>query len=150
MDELRIRTAGPGDGLVVAALVLQCALHRGGTPEPGFLDRYAAAWAVASLTRPVWLAEAGDEHAGFLQAVVVEALPFPGRRTGGRLLVETFFVRPAHRGRSVGEHLLRAAVDWARDLGLDELAMTAGPHTRPMVERVGLVADPSAHRLELA
>lgn len=151
MGEVRTRIAGPDDALVVAALVLQCARHRGGTGEPGFLDRYARAWLATATTHPVWIAEAGDEHAGFLQATVVEPLPWPGRPPGSaaELVVDTFFVRPEHRGIGVGEVLLRAAQAWARDSGLRSVSVQAGVHTTAMVERVGFVADARAHRMEL-
>lgn len=149
MGEVRTRLAGPDDALVVAALALQCALHRGGSGEPGFLDRYARTWLAGLLQRPVWLAEAADEHAGFLQAAVVEPLPAPGGPVGTLLVVETFFVRPSHRGLGVGELLLREASEWARDGGFAGVRMSAGPHTRVMVERVGFVPDESAYRMDL-
>ena len=150
MGEVRIRAAGPDDALVVAALALQCALHRGGTSVPGFLDQYARTWLAQARDLPVWVGEAGDEHAGFLQGRVVQPLPTPGTAPAPRLLVETFFVRPAHRGIGAGEQLLLAAVTWARDGGFADVRMAAGPHTRPMVERVGFMADESAYRLELS
>jgi GNAT superfamily N-acetyltransferase len=147
--EVRIRPAGADDALVVAALVLQCAIHRGGSGEPGFLDRYARAWLADQRRLPVWLAEVGDEHGGFLQGRVVDALPWPAREAAPVLEVEVFFVRPTHRGMGVGEELLRAAIAWARDGGFAAAAMTAGPHTRAMVERVGFTPDDSAYRMEL-
>lgn len=149
MTDVRTRPAGADDALVVAGLTLQCALHRGGTSEPGFLDRYARSWSAQLRTRPTWIAEVGDQHAGYLQSSLVPALPWPGREGGGVLVVDTFFVRPTHRGIGVGEHLLRAAVGWARAEGLGEVRMAAGTHTRPMVERVGLEPHPSAYHLEL-
>lgn len=151
VGELRTRLAGPDDALVVAALTLQCARHRGGHGEPGFLDRYARAWLATEDAHPVWLAEAGEEHAGYLQAAVVEPLPWPGRPAGAGadLVVDTFFVRPEHRGIGVGEVLLRDAVEWARDAGFRQVLMSVGVHTTAMVERVGFVADARAHRLEL-
>lgn len=151
MTDVHTRPAGPDDALVVAGLTLQCALHRGGRPEPGFLDRFARAWSAQQRTRPAWIAEVDDQHAGYLQASVVPALPWPGRGAdGGFLLVDTFFVRPTHRGLAVGEHLLHAAIDWSRAEGLAEVRMTAGRFTRPMVERVGFVPHDAAHHLELS
>lgn len=148
--DVRTRPAGADDALVVAGLTLQCALHRGGSTEPGFLDRYARSWSAQLRTRPTWIAEVGDQHAGYLQASLLRALPWPGHRDGGgQLVVDTFFVRPTHRGIGVGEHLLRAAVDWARAEGLDEVRMAAGTHTRPMVERVGLRPHEAAYHLGL-
>lgn len=149
MGEVRVRTAGADDALVLAALALQCAIHRGGSAEQGFLDRYARAWLAAQRERPAWLAEAGEEHGGFLQARVLEPLPAPSRPPRAVLAVETFFVRPAHRGLGVGEQLLRAAVAWARDGGFAEVRVPAGPHTTAMVERVGFTADERAYRMEL-
>ncbi|HEY3535418.1 MAG TPA: GNAT family N-acetyltransferase [Pedococcus sp.] len=149
MGEVRVRTAGADDALVLAALALQCAIHRGGSAEQGFLDRYARAWLAAQRERPAWLAEAGEEHGGFLQARVLEPLPAPSRPPRAVLAVETFFVRPAHRGIGVGEQLLRAAVAWARDGGFAEVRVPAGPHTTAMVEGVGFTADARAYRMEL-
>ncbi len=151
VGEVRTRLAGPDDALVVAALTLQCARQRGGQGEPGFLDRYARAWLATENAHPIWIAEAGEDHAGYLQAAVVEPLPWPGRPAGpgADLVVDTFFVRPNHRGIGAGEVLLRAAVHWARDAGFRQVLMSAGIHTRPMVERVGFVPDARAHRMEL-
>jgi GNAT superfamily N-acetyltransferase len=150
MGEVRVRSAGADDALVLAALALQCAIHRGGTTEPGFLDRYARAWLARQRELPAWLAEAGEEHGGFLQARVLEPLPAPSEPPRAVLAVETFFVRPAHRGIGVGETLLRAAVGWARDGGFAEVRVPAGRHTTAMVERVGFTVDERAHRMELA
>jgi GNAT superfamily N-acetyltransferase len=150
VGEVRIRVAGADDALVVAALALQCAIHRGAGGEPGFLDRYARSWLAQHRALPVWLAEAGEEHAGFLQARVVEPLPAPGTEARPELVVETFFVRPAHRGIGVGEQLLTAARDWARDGGFSRARVGAGPHTRPMVERLGFTRDEAAYRMELS
>ncbi len=150
MGEVRIRAAGPDDALVVAALTLQCALQRGAPGEPGFLDRFASAWLRESERRPVWIAEAGEEHAGYLQALCERSLPWPGQTPGGgRLWVDTFFVRPALRGMGVGELLLREAVAWARDAGFESVALVAGPHTRAMVERLGFARDDGAYRMGL-
>jgi GNAT superfamily N-acetyltransferase len=150
VGEVRTRLAGPDDALVVAALTLQCARHRGGPTEVGFLDRFARAWSASHPVRPVWIAEAGDEHAGFLKGLVVDALPWPGRDpgSGAELVVDTFFVRPEHRGIGAGEVLLKAAVGWARDSRLRAVSMAAGVHTRAMVERVGFTADDRAYRME--
>jgi GNAT superfamily N-acetyltransferase len=151
VGEVRTRLAGPDDALVVAALTLQCARHRGGAAEVGFLDRFARAWSASRPVRPVWIAEAGDDHAGYLQGFVSEPLPWPGRDpgAGSQLVVDTFFVRPEHRGIGAGEVLLRSAVEWARDSGLSAVTMAAGVHTVAMVERVGFLPDARAYRMEL-
>ena len=151
MGEVRIRAAAADDALVVAALTLQCALYRGGTGEPGFLDRFSRAWLAEADHRPVWIAESGAQHAGYVQGYCARQLPWPGRGPGGgRLWVDTFFVRPAHRGIGVGELLLRQAVAWARDERFESVALAAGPRTRPMLERIGFSAAETHMELVLA
>lgn len=148
MGEVRARRATVDDALVVAGLTLQCALHRGGAGEPGFLDRYARDWAPQHDSRPVWLGEAGDEHAGYLQAALLRDTPWPARPHGGQLIVECFFVRPAHRGIGVGEVLLAEAVAWARGEGLTRV-VAEGRHGGGVVERAGFVRSGSTFALEL-
>lgn len=148
MSQARIRQAGPDDALVVAALTLQCALHRGGISEPGFLDRFAAAWLRDHLAHPTWIAEQAGEHAGYLQADILSPLPWPGDGgRGGSLHVVRFFVRPSFRGQHIGEALLRTAAQSARERGLAALQMRPGPKTRGLCERVGLT--PAADLMEL-
>jgi GNAT superfamily N-acetyltransferase len=135
----RVRRAVPDDALVVAALTLQCARHRGTPAEPGFLDRFASAWLATGPDHPVWVAECGGEHAGYLLTSRHRPLPWPGDRGGGgSLMVEQFFVRPQFRNLKIGELLLTAARDWARAEGLSALQMRPGRHTRSLCERVGL------------
>jgi GNAT superfamily N-acetyltransferase len=150
VTEARIRQAGRDDALVVAALTLQCAIHRGAGPEPGFLDRFATAWTPDADRCPAWIAEVGDEHAGLLMSSLARALPWPGQPAGGGALhLETFFVRPTHRGLGVGEMLLRTAVDWARAERLDCVQMRPGRHTRALCERLGLSASAEVMELRL-
>lgn len=150
MSEARVREAGPQDALVVAALTLQCAIDRGGAGEPGFLDRYARAWVERVAWHPVWVAEAGDQHAGFLQAAVVGDLPWPGRSApGGELVVETLFLRPEHRGQGIGELLLRAAIEQARRDRRHTVSIASRAMTQPMLERVGFVRVDNWFRVTL-
>ncbi|HEV7194603.1 MAG TPA: GNAT family N-acetyltransferase [Pedococcus sp.] len=135
---MRIREAGPQEALVVAALTLQCARDRGGVSEPGFLDRHAKAWLEQRSSHPAWIAESGAQHAGLLQAAVLDDLPWPGHQgERGELVVQTLFVAREHRGHAIGERLLGAAVAWSRDSGLSAVSLSGRSHTRPMLERVG-------------
>ena len=135
----RTRRAQPDDALVLAALTLQCARHRGAPVEPGFLDRFASAWLATVADHPAWIAECSGEHAGYLMSTRHRPLPWPGDRgSGGTLMVEQFFVRPEFRSLKIGELLLTAARDGARAEGLAALQMRPGRHTRSLCERVGL------------
>ncbi|HEV7145972.1 MAG TPA: GNAT family N-acetyltransferase [Pedococcus sp.] len=154
MADTRINEAGPREALIVAALTLQCAIDRGSMGEPGFFDRHAKAWIERRSSHPAWIAESGDQHAGLLQAAVLSDLPWPGRheeshRQHGELVVQTLFVGRQHRGLGIGEQLLRAAVQWARDRGLAAVSLSARTHTRPMLERAGFIAVDDWFRIEL-
>ncbi len=107
--------AGPGDALVVAALTLQLARESGAPGEDGYLDRAAAHWAEHRTRMPVWIAQREREHAGYLQAVRVPEMTWPGSPgVGGAVWVQQLFVAPAHRGRGVGGALVAACEEWAK------------------------------------
>ena len=65
----------------------------------------------------VILAEASGEPAGFLAARVRRAPPWFGGDAVG--FVSEVWVEPAHRGRGVGERLVRAAEEWFRAQGIE-------------------------------
>lgn len=134
-----MRRAVAEDALVVAALRLRAARAAGASTEPGFLDRFAAAWDPG--THPTWVAERDGGHAGVLIGQLVADLPWPGRGTQQRLHVVTLHA-PAtgvHRGTgperdardlrplrpavpladpAVAEALTAAMTTWATGAGL--------------------------------
>lgn len=123
MDGIRIRQAGPGDALLVAALIIQAARAEGLAPESGFLDQYAEAWLQNRATHPAWIAEAGGEHAGLLVVTRIRPLPWPGRAGGGSIRVERLFVRADQPGAPIAAALRSAAREWAREHGVTEVLL---------------------------
>lgn len=121
MDGVRIRQAGPGDALLVAALTIQAARAEGLAPDPGFLDRYAAAWLQDRAVHPAWFAEASGEHAGLLVVTRVRSLPWPGRTENGWLHLERLFVRTDHPRDPIANALCAAAHEWAAARGFTGL-----------------------------
>ncbi len=123
-----MRRAVVADALVVAALRLQSARAAGAPTEPGFLDRFAAAWDPGR--HPTWVAEQDGSHAGVLIAQVVTDLPWPGQAIGRRLQVVTLYasadsaeIHSAAADPAVAEALTTAMTTWAHDTGLT----VAGP-----------------------
>ena len=123
MDVVRIRQAGPGDALLVAALTLQAALAEGLVPEPGFLDRYAEAWLANRGAHPAWFAECGGEHAGVLMVTWIRPLPWPGRTGGGSVHLERLFVRADQPGGKVMNALRAAVREWMREREVTEVRL---------------------------
>ena len=118
-----MRRALTVDALVIAALRLQAARASGAPAEPGFLDRFAAAWDPDLF--PTWVAERDESHAGVLIAQLVTDLPWPGRATGRRLHVDTLFVpisadesRSGPTDSDITVALTTAMTTWASDVGL--------------------------------
>ncbi len=72
----------------------------------------------------VLLARAGDRPCGFAE-VVVRNDPVEGSAASPVPYLEGWYVEAEFRGRGVGRALLRAAEDWARDLGYRELGSDA-------------------------
>ena len=66
---------------------------------------------------PVWVAVRGEEIVGTVSAV----------RRGAELYVRSMAVRPAARGRKVGESLLRRAEEFAASNGCARLTLTTTP-----------------------
>jgi hypothetical protein len=123
MDVVRIRQAGPGDALLIAALTIQAARAEGLIPDKGFLDRYAETWLENRATHPAWWAEAGGEHAGLLIATRTRPLPWPGRTGGGSVHLERLFVRADQPIDRVANALRAAAREWAAARGITEVEL---------------------------
>ncbi|MDQ2755390.1 MAG: GNAT family N-acetyltransferase [Actinomycetota bacterium] len=124
MGSVRVRRAKADDALVVAALRLQAARAAGAGAEPGFLDRFAAAWDPDE--HPTWVAECDGVHVGLLLTQVVRDLPWPGLAPGQSLHVTTLHTVaagvPVEVEAEVAPALTTAMRDWARGRGLAVLA----------------------------
>ena len=116
MGSVQVRRARADDALVVAALRLQAARAAGAGPEPGYLDRFAAAWDPDD--HPTWVAECDGAHAGLLVTQVVRDLPWPGLAPGQSLHVATLHTGLAGREAEVAQALTGAMRGWARSRGL--------------------------------
>jgi len=116
MGSVRVRRAQADDALVVAAMRLQAARAAGAGPEPGFLDRFAAAWDPDD--HPTWVADLDGAHAGLLITQVVRDLPCPGVAPGQSLHVATLHTARAGTEPEVTRALTAAMRAWARSRGL--------------------------------
>lgn len=148
VSDLVVRRAGEADALAVAALRLQSDRERGAGPEPGFLDRFAAAWTGELSRRPTWLAEDEGRPVGVLVLLVTDELPRVG---GGRerwAEVSLLFVSAGFRGAGIGCRLLEEMLGWARSNGVGGVRVSADAASAPRWERAGFAAaaEPTMER----
>jgi ribosomal protein S18 acetylase RimI-like enzyme len=120
-----IRRATPGDAATLAGLVVATDRHYGCDLAPD--AALAAAEQIVSGTGRspfallAWTADA--EAAGY--ATLSPFFPLPGARWG--LYLEELFVLPERRGAGLGQALLRAAAQVAREDGYESLFWTTTP-----------------------
>jgi GNAT superfamily N-acetyltransferase len=118
-------------------------LGRAATEADDGFDRSFAAWWRAELPRRTfWLAEAGNDRAGYtpvgsLNVVEVGNMPRPGARAGRWGYVGNAFVVAAYADRGVAGALVTAAVEHARTRNYQRLVLRPTPSSTPFYLRHG-------------
>jgi GNAT superfamily N-acetyltransferase len=86
-----------------------------------------------------WVAEDGGRLVGCVWLQLVGKVPHPGRSRAERPVayLTNMYVEPRRRGAGLGRRLLDAAVAFARDRGLDGVALWASERSTPFYERAG-------------
>lgn len=139
--DIRVARAEREDALIVAALQLQADREHGGANRPGFLDEYADAWLTQFERLPTWLAREADGTAvGVVVARFDRKLPSLCRPTTAVMHIASVFVRPQERGNGVAERMLRDALDWGHQQGVQRYTLNSEPKARTLYERLGFGA----------
>ena len=148
MEPVVVRPAEPRDAFAVAALHLQAEREWGQTIPPGFLDTLADAW-LRDRARHTWLAEDSRHNPlGAVHGTLVRKLPSPRRASTAWMHVGFLFVTPTARRDGLGEQLLRTALTWCGEQGVDRVQLHAVPRARTLYERLGFGA-PTRDLVEL-
>ena len=129
-SEIRIRRAAAGD--FDAVVCLDRELFASDRTYDATLD---PGWTLSAAGRTFFreriegtdgvcfVAEAGGERLGYLCGAATEAEDF---RTVRRIAeLECMYVSPGARGRRIGERLVRAFLDWAREEGVERVRVVA-------------------------
>lgn len=149
-DEVRVRPAAPGDAAELARLRWEHCIELWDRPPDDAPDRgefEEEFRRFLSRAEPddawmIWVAEASRDApsrrlCATLSLYVVPMVPTPwkSRREWG--YVTSIQVDPVVRGRGVGRMLMRAAEEWARDRGLEQLLLWAAGESPSFYEAVG-------------
>jgi GNAT superfamily N-acetyltransferase len=137
----QLRRAGPSDARAMAMMryAFRTELAEPVESERQFVER-ATAWLADRLelgSWTGWLALEQDEPVGLVLAHLVEKVPNPVVEPESLGYVSSLYVRPPCRGRGVGDVLLRTAVDFCRDHGVDTVVLWPSPRSVPLYARHG-------------
>jgi GNAT superfamily N-acetyltransferase len=123
--------------------------HREGESIEAFAERTEPFFrkALSSKRWKVWVAEAAGRPVGTVCLQMVDLVPRPARPEQRALgYVTNVYVQPPFRESGVGGRMLRAAVRWAQDNGLDTLIVWPTERSVSLYRRVGF--DTPAELLE--
>ncbi len=107
--------------------------------RPQFVER-TTAWLTERLEAGSWtgwLALEQDQPVGLVLVHLVEKVPNPVVEPESLGYISSLYVRPRCRGRKIGDALLRIAVDFCHDHGVDTVVLWPSPRSVPLYERHG-------------
>lgn len=149
-----VRRASVGSGADVRALAdLRFMWRHDESGERGDLDTFGPAfaewWAAHAETHVAFVGEIGGHAVGMAWLGIITRVPGPEhfRRLAG--IVQSVYVRPEARGLGLGGALVDAVVAYARQRGLDYLAVHPSELSYPVYERAGFALTRSVLELGL-
>jgi GNAT superfamily N-acetyltransferase len=106
--------------------------------EQQFVER-ATAWLADRLELGSWTGWLAleQEPVGLVLAHLVEKVPNPVVEPESLGYISSLYVRPRCRGRGVGDALLRTAVGFCREHGVDTVVLWPSPRSVPLYARHG-------------
>jgi GNAT superfamily N-acetyltransferase len=137
----RVRRARPGDAGAMAVMRydFRTELAPPAESQPEFIER-ATTWFARRLEQGSWtgwLALEREQPVGLVLVQLVEKVPNPVIEPESLGYVSSLYVRPERRDHGVGGALLRTAVDFCRDHGVDTVVLWPSPRSVPLYERYG-------------
>ena len=138
---IQVRRAGRSDARVMAMMryAFRTELAAPAESEEQYVDR-ATAWLADRLelgSWTGWLALEQGEPVGLVLVHLVEKVPNPVVEPETLGYVSSLYVRPGCRDRGIGDVLLRTAVDFCRDHGVDTVVLWPSPRSVPLYARHG-------------
>jgi GNAT superfamily N-acetyltransferase len=153
-DRFEVRVADPDNDIDLGALsTLRFAWRARERDEVGLIeDAFADAFAI-------WLQEHRASHVGFLGTLgtapvamgwlaIVDRVPGPGVFERRCAYVQSVYVTPERRQQGLGAALMNELISYARDLGLDYLAVHPSAEAFNFYERLGFAGTSKVLELD--
>jgi ribosomal protein S18 acetylase RimI-like enzyme len=136
-----VRPAGRADARAMAVLryAFRTELAAPAEPEQEFVER-ASSWLADRLGETAWtgwLACEEAEPVGLVLVQLVEKVPNPVVEPESLGYITSLYVRPRCRGRGIGEALLRTALAYCRNGGVDTVVLWPSARSVPLYLRHG-------------
>jgi GNAT superfamily N-acetyltransferase len=144
-----VRRADAADSDALAALRRAWVEEDGPAPDPTFETRFAWWLNQEGDRRISWVATTPDRAVGMLNLAVFTRMPKPGTPPQRWGYIANVFVLTEHRNFGVGQALLDAAIDYAREERFVRLVLNPSTRSIPFYRRAGFVPSP-LYWLELA
>jgi GNAT superfamily N-acetyltransferase len=141
-EPLRIRPATPEDAAALARLryEFRAALNEPEETEQHFVAR-ATPWMAERLTGNgywrCWIAEGGGAILGHLWLQLIEKIPNPGPELEVHAYITNVYIAPSARGGGAGGSLMKAAVAFCRERGVDSVVLWPTQRSRTLYARHG-------------
>lgn len=153
-----IRPAAPEDADELARLRWDFRVEHGTPVTRDFAEfvaefrSFAAETLVDGSGWRAWVAEGNGGVVGCVWLQLVERVPHPGLARWERPIayLTSMYVGPDLRNSGLGRELLDVALEFARDAGVDGVALWPSPKSAPFYERAGFRPDGGPLWLEIA
>ena len=120
------------------------AIERGENGDPDQFRADFAAWVSERRdTHVPFLVEVGGCAVGMAWLVIIERVPGPEKWTRLAGFLQSVYVTPEHRNRSLGSLLMERLIDEARGEGLEYLSVHPSPLSFPFYRRLGFTGEGS-------
>ncbi len=137
MSGATVRVLDPASHEDIEALARLRGATHDREPDEVFVAELTGWLRLEGVHRRTWLAEADDEAVGYVSALLYRRMPSVVNRSSGWAYLGNLFVLPGSRGEGVGESLVTAVTDWAREHDLARVVLSPSERSVPLYRRLG-------------
>lgn len=134
---LMVREGRPEDTPGLAGLRVAWAAEQDPslTDDPDFEGTYRE-WADAH-PRTFFVAEQDGELVGMLNLMIFERMPKPGKEPSRWVYLGNAYVLPQFRNAGIGGRLVRASIEFSRDIKAVRMVLSPSPESKSFYARLG-------------